>query len=147
MDLDFSEEQQLLRETVRRLCAEYAPIASVRAMEDDPTGYPAELWKQLAEVGITGIAISESHGGSAQSLLEAAIVYEEMGRALTPSPHFASAVMSFVSAGLVLFSASSMGVSVSGGYATETPMPSDRSSARSVSASPRTANFDGPYEE
>jgi alkylation response protein AidB-like acyl-CoA dehydrogenase len=99
MDLDFSEEQELLRETVRRLCAEYAPVAAVRAMEDDPTGYPAELWKQLAEVGITGVLIPEEFGGGALSLLEAAIVYEELGRALAPSPHFASAV---VGAGLLL---------------------------------------------
>ncbi len=59
MDLDFSEEQQQLRETVRRLCAEYAPIAVVRAMEDDPTGYPAELWKQLGELGLLGLLIPE----------------------------------------------------------------------------------------
>ncbi|MBS1107977.1 MAG: acyl-CoA dehydrogenase domain protein, partial [Deltaproteobacteria bacterium] len=52
MDLDFSDEQQQLRETVRRLCAEFAPISAVRAMEDDATGYPAELWKQLGEVGV-----------------------------------------------------------------------------------------------
>ena len=52
MDLEFSEEQELLRETVRRLCVEHAPIATVRAMEDDPTGHPAELWKRLAEVGL-----------------------------------------------------------------------------------------------
>jgi len=94
MDLDFSEEQQLLRETVRRLCAEYAPISAVRAMEDDATGYPAELWKQLGEVGVNGLLIPEEFGGSAQSMLDAAIVYEELGRALAPSPHFVSAVVS-----------------------------------------------------
>jgi alkylation response protein AidB-like acyl-CoA dehydrogenase len=103
MDLDWSEEQELLRETVRRLAAEYAPISVVRAMEDDPTGYPAELWKQLAEVGVTGVSIPEEYGGAAQSLLEAAIVYEELGRALAPSPHFASAV---VGAGVLLAAAS-----------------------------------------
>ena len=99
MDLDWSEEQELLRETVRRVCEEHAPIAVVRAMEDDATGYPAALWKQLAEVGITGVLIPEEYGGAAQSLLEAAIVYEELGRALAPSPHFASAV---IGAGLLL---------------------------------------------
>jgi len=94
MDLDFSDEQQQLRETVRRLCAEFAPISAVRAMEDDATGYPAELWKQLGEVGVNGLLIPEEHGGSAQSMVEAAIVYEELGRALAPSPHFVSAVVS-----------------------------------------------------
>ncbi len=50
MDLDFSEEQQMLRETVQRLCAECAPIAVVRAMEDDPVGFPEPLWKQMGEL-------------------------------------------------------------------------------------------------
>ena len=93
MDLDFTDEQELLRETVRRVCEEHAPISVVRAMEDDATGYPAALWKQFGEVGINGLLIPEEYGGSAQSLLDAAIVYEEFGRALAPSPHFASAVI------------------------------------------------------
>jgi alkylation response protein AidB-like acyl-CoA dehydrogenase len=93
VDLDFSEEQQLLRETVRRVCAEHAPLEVVRRMEDDPTGYPAEFWKQLAETGVTGLLIPEAHGGSGLGWLDAAIAYEELGRALAPSPHWPSAVL------------------------------------------------------
>lgn len=93
MDLEFSEEQQLLRETVRRVCSEHAPLDVVRQMEDDATGYPAALWKQLAETGVTGLLVPESHGGAGMDLLDAAIVYEEFGRSLAPSPHFASAVL------------------------------------------------------
>jgi len=94
MDLEFSEEQQMLREMVRGLCAEHAPIETVRAMEDDPTGYPAAFWKQLGEVDLLGILIPEQYGGSGMSMLDAAIVYEEFGRALAPSPHFVSCVLS-----------------------------------------------------
>lgn len=93
MDLDFTEEQDLLRETVRGVCAQYAPIDVVRSLEDDPTGYPAEFWKQLADLDLIGLTLPEEHGGSGQSLLEAAIVYEELGAALVPSPHFVSAVL------------------------------------------------------
>jgi alkylation response protein AidB-like acyl-CoA dehydrogenase len=93
MDLDFSEEQEMLREMVRGVCAEYAPVDVVRAMEDDPLGYPAELWKQMGELGLLGMAIPEAYGGSGQSALEGVVVYEELGRALTPSPHFVSAVL------------------------------------------------------
>jgi alkylation response protein AidB-like acyl-CoA dehydrogenase len=93
MDLDFTEEQQMLREMVRGMCAEHAPLAVVRAMEDDPTGYPAGFWKQLAELGLLGITIPEAYGGSGQSALECAVLYEELGRALAPSPHFASCVL------------------------------------------------------
>ena len=99
MDLDWSEEQELLRETVRRVCAEHAPVSRVRAMEDDPGGVPPAFWKQLGELGLLGVLIPEEYGGAGQSLLEAAIVYEEFGRSLAPSPHFASCV---VGAGVLL---------------------------------------------
>ena len=78
---------------VRGVCAEYAPLEIVLACEDDATGYPDEFWKQLGELGLLGILIPETCGGSGQTLLEAAIVYEEFGRSLAPSPHFASAVI------------------------------------------------------
>ena len=83
----------MLREMVRSLCSEHAPIDTVRAMEDDPTGYPAELWKQLGEVELLGILIPEEYGGSGMGMLEGAILYEELGRSLAPTPHFVSAVL------------------------------------------------------
>ncbi len=94
MDLDWSEEQEMLREMVRGVCAEYSPVEVVRAMENDPRGYPDELWKQLGELGLLGLLIPETHGGAGQSLLDAVILYEELGRALAPTPHFASCVVS-----------------------------------------------------
>ena len=93
MNLDFSEEQEMLREMVRSLCTEHAGIDVVRAMEDDPTGYPADLWKQLGEVELLGILIPEEFGGAGMSMLDAAVVYEEFGRSLAPSPHFVSCVL------------------------------------------------------
>lgn len=94
MDLDFTEEQQMLRETVQRLCNECAPLAVVRSLEDDPIGYPESFWKQMGELGLIGLTLPEQYGGAGQSTLEAAIMYEELGRSLAPSPHFVSAVMS-----------------------------------------------------
>ena len=94
MDLSFSEEQDMLREMVRGVCSSYAPLDTVRAMEDDPTGYPAELWKQLGELDLIGLTLPVEYGGSGMSILDATVVYEEFGRSLAPSPHFVSAVMS-----------------------------------------------------
>lgn len=93
MDLDLTQEQEMLRDMVRGVCAEYSPLDVVRKFEDDPIGYPAELWKQMAELGLLGITIPEEFGGSGQSILEAAVVYEELGRSLAPTPHFVSCVM------------------------------------------------------
>ena len=87
MDLKFTEEQQIMRETTQRLCNECAPLEVVREMEDDPNGYPESLWTQMGELGLTGLTLPEEHGGAGLSALEAVVVYEEMGRALAPSPN------------------------------------------------------------
>ncbi len=94
MDLEFTEEQEMLREMVRGVCSTYAPLETVRAIEDDPVGYPLELWKQLGALDLIGLMIPTEYGGSGMTLLDGAVVYEELGRALAPSPHFVSAVMS-----------------------------------------------------
>ncbi len=93
MDLDLNEEQEMLREMVRGVCSSYANLDTVRALEDDPTGFPAELWKQMAELDLIGLMLPSEYGGSEMSALEGAVVYMELGRALAPSPHFVSAVM------------------------------------------------------
>lgn len=93
MDLDFTEEQEMLRDLVRGVCAGVAPLTVVREIEDDPIGYPTELWTQLAELDLIGLLIPEAYGGSGMSMLEGAILYEEFGRALAPTPHFVSAVL------------------------------------------------------
>jgi len=94
MDLDFTDEQQMLRDTVRGLCDQLTPFPVIRKMEDDPIGYPSELWTEMGKLGLIGLTLPEEYGGSGLTALEAAIMYEELGRALTPSPHFVSAVMS-----------------------------------------------------
>ena len=94
MDLDFTEEQEMLRRTVQQVCADHTPISVVRAMEDDPTGYPAGLWKQMGELGLLGLTLPEAYGGAGQSAIEGAILYEELGRTLAPSPHFVSSAIS-----------------------------------------------------
>lgn len=94
MDLDFTEEQEMLRQTVRGVCERHASIATVRALEDDPVGYSKGFWRQLTDLGLLGLTLPERHGGSAMTAIEAAIVYEELGRALAPSPHFVSSVLS-----------------------------------------------------
>jgi alkylation response protein AidB-like acyl-CoA dehydrogenase len=94
LDLDFDQEQELLRQTVRDVLGRHCPLEMVRAMEDDPLGYPPALWAQLGELDLIGLLLPEEYGGSAMSLVEGVALYEELGRALAPTPHFVSAVMS-----------------------------------------------------
>jgi len=93
MDLDLTPEQEMLAEMVRGVCSSYASLETVRALEDDPVGYPTELWKQMAELDLIGLMVPAEYGGSEMSALEGAVIYMELGRALAPSPHFVSAVM------------------------------------------------------
>ena len=93
MDLDFTSEQDMLREMVRGVCGTYSPLDTVRALEDDAVGYSTELWSQLATLDLIGLMLPTEYGGSGMSTLEGAVVYEEFGRALVSSPHFVSAVM------------------------------------------------------
>ena len=94
LDLDFDQEQELLRQTVRDVLGRYCPLEVVRQLEDDPVGYPSPLWEQLGELDLIGLLLPEEYGGSGMSLIEGVALYEELGRALAPTPHFASAVMS-----------------------------------------------------
>jgi alkylation response protein AidB-like acyl-CoA dehydrogenase len=93
MDLDLNDEQFMLRDMVRGVVSSYAPLTTVRALEDDPVGYPLDLWKQMAELDLIGLMLPSEYDGSAMSVLEGAVVYMELGRALAPTPHFVSAVM------------------------------------------------------
>ena len=93
LDLDFNEEQDMLREMVAGLLSEASSFAKVRELEDDPTGYSPELWQQLAELDLLGLLLPEEYGGSGQSMVEGAVVYEEFGRALAATPHLVSCVI------------------------------------------------------
>ncbi|MFP6578611.1 MAG: acyl-CoA dehydrogenase family protein [Myxococcota bacterium] len=94
MDLDLSEEQEAIRDMTHSLLEEYSSVEAVRIAEDDPKGVPEALWKQLSEGGLVGVLIPEEFGGGGLGMVEAALIYEEIGRAMAPTPHFVSGVMS-----------------------------------------------------
>ena len=74
LDLEFTPEQQMLRETVRGVCATYCPLSTVRELEDDPVGYSAELWKQLGHLDLIGLLLPEEHGGAGMTLDRKSVV-------------------------------------------------------------------------
>ncbi len=87
-------EQQQLRAMLRKYLAHVCPPGRVRAVAAGETGYDTDVWKQLGnELGLIGIAIPESFGGAGFGLVELTVVTEELGRALLPSPYFATAVL------------------------------------------------------
>jgi alkylation response protein AidB-like acyl-CoA dehydrogenase len=86
-DLLESEVEADLRSTVRTLLEKRAAAAEVlrRTESDEPVD--RALWAALIEVGITGLAVPEKLGGAGASWREAAVVAEELGRALAPVPY------------------------------------------------------------
>jgi alkylation response protein AidB-like acyl-CoA dehydrogenase len=91
-----SDDQKMLQETAASFLAEEGSIAKqLRHWRDIgcKDGFGHGLWKQFAELGLTGICIPESHGGLGLGATEAALVLEEIGRNLTPSPFLATAVV------------------------------------------------------
>jgi alkylation response protein AidB-like acyl-CoA dehydrogenase len=92
LDFEFSEDQELLRTTVRRFLAERAPIAYVREMLDDERGTTDDVWSGLTALGATGLLVPEAHRGAGMGIVDMAVVLEELGRAVHPGPCASTAV-------------------------------------------------------
>ncbi|WP_181957809.1 acyl-CoA dehydrogenase family protein [Nonomuraea longispora] len=93
MTLLYSDVEEELRAAVRGLLADRCPPAAVlKRVESEP--YDLDLWKTLAgEIGVAGLLIPEELGGAGASASEAAVVLEELGRAVAPVPFLTSAVL------------------------------------------------------
>ena len=82
-----SEERELLRETVAALVDKHASPAAVRQAIESEHGYDESLWKLLCEqVGAAALVVPEELGGAGGELADAAVVLEELGKALAPTP-------------------------------------------------------------
>jgi alkylation response protein AidB-like acyl-CoA dehydrogenase len=93
MDFGLSEDQLLLEETVRGFLKHRMPITRVRELREEDRPNDRKIWRELAELGMTGILIPEERGGSALTLLDAALVSQSLGYSVTPAPFLSSAVM------------------------------------------------------
>src|SRR2546426_11827031 len=94
MNFAFSEEQEQLREAVRRFMDAKSPSSEVRRLMETTEGYDPAVWKQMAnELGLQSIHIPEEFGGEGFTIVELAIVREEMGRALLCAPYFSCGVL------------------------------------------------------
>jgi alkylation response protein AidB-like acyl-CoA dehydrogenase len=102
MALYHTEDQAMLADTARQFMADEGNIAKqLRHWRDIncKDGFGHALWKQFAELGFTGILVSEADGGLGMGHVEAGIVLEEVGRNLTPSPFLTSSVMAATALG------------------------------------------------
>jgi alkylation response protein AidB-like acyl-CoA dehydrogenase len=94
VELAFSDEQEQLRDSVRRFLADKSPITEVRRLMETPDGYAREVWAQMADqLGLLGLTIPEQYGGTGSGPAELTVVLEEMGAALLCSPYFSTVVL------------------------------------------------------
>jgi alkylation response protein AidB-like acyl-CoA dehydrogenase len=83
-----------LRDSVRDFLAAKSDEQRVRAAIETERGYDEELWQQMAsQLSLPGLALPDEYGGDGFTFTELQVVLEELGRALTPSPFFASVVL------------------------------------------------------
>jgi alkylation response protein AidB-like acyl-CoA dehydrogenase len=83
--LEFTAEQDELRDGVRAMLARECPISLVREVVEKG-GTPDALWSQMVELGWPALTVQEAAGGLGMGAVELAVVVEELGRVLAPGP-------------------------------------------------------------
>ena len=95
MALILNEEQQSLKDIAREFLQKNAPVTHFREVRDtkNELGYDEVLWKEMVNLGWSGILIPEEYGGFDFGMVGMGSIFEEMGKTLTPSPLFATGVL------------------------------------------------------
>src|SRR5690606_7041023 len=87
-----NDDQRLLQETTRKFLDQRSPVSEVRRLEHDPIGFDRDVWRQSAELGWTSLFVPEEYDGLAESadgVVDAAIIAEQLGRVVFPGPMLA----------------------------------------------------------
>jgi alkylation response protein AidB-like acyl-CoA dehydrogenase len=93
MDFGLSEEQEMLQQSAREFLTQECPPTFVRELYKEPDGFSRELHRKMAEQGWTGLLVPEAQGGLGLTMLDMAVLLEEMGRAAVPGPFLFSSVL------------------------------------------------------
>ena len=89
MELEFTSEQEELRDSVRSFLQKECPIEVVRAVVESGEA-PEKLWDSMVALDWPALAVPEEYGGIGLTILETAVVVEELGRAVAPGPLLAT---------------------------------------------------------
>ncbi len=93
MDIGFTEEQELLRDSARRFFESECNTQFVRRRMAEPAAVTDEFWQKLANQGWLGIVYPEEEGGSGLGLVDLVVLMEEMGRAVMPGPFLSTVLL------------------------------------------------------
>ena len=92
MYFDLTDEQQAIKATAHDFLASRFKSERIRELAASEDGFDASGWAEMAELGWTGLALPEEWGGQGLGIVELAILFEEMGYALAPSPLFSNTI-------------------------------------------------------
>ena len=93
MDIGFTEDQEILRETARKFLDGECDSRFVRARMAEPAAVTDAFWHKLAAQGWLGIIYPEADGGSGLGLVDLLVLMEEMGRRVMPGPFFSTVLL------------------------------------------------------
>src|SRR6202035_5313764 len=93
MEFALTEEQRLFADSLRSLLTDQLPIEALRRHADIGSGFDAELWDSLVELGLPGLLVPERFGGAGLGVLDAAVAAEALGGAAAFAPFAGSVVM------------------------------------------------------
>ncbi|HEV2726712.1 MAG TPA: acyl-CoA dehydrogenase family protein [Solirubrobacterales bacterium] len=102
MYFDLTDEQRAIKSTAHDFLASRFKSERIREIAESESGFDESGWKEMAELGWAGLALPEEWGGQGLGIVELAVLFEEMGYALAPSPLLSNTV-----AGLALAAAGS----------------------------------------
>src|SRR5262249_38578926 len=86
MYFDLNDEQQAIKSTARDFLAARYKSERIRELADSEHGFEQSDWQEMADLGWPGLALPEEWGGQGLGVVELAVLFEEMGYALAPSP-------------------------------------------------------------
>src|SRR6478672_3272987 len=92
MYFDLTDEQQAIKATAKEFLAARYKSERIRELADSDAGFEQSDWDEMAELGWPGLALPEEWGGQGLGIVDLAVLFEEMGYALAPSPLFSNTI-------------------------------------------------------
>jgi alkylation response protein AidB-like acyl-CoA dehydrogenase len=93
VDFALSSQQELLKNEGRQFLDTECPKKVIRQIEESDIGYSPAIWKKMAHLGWLGLVLPEEYGGVGGSLLDLAVLFEELGKTALPNPMFCTIVL------------------------------------------------------
>jgi alkylation response protein AidB-like acyl-CoA dehydrogenase len=93
MDFTFSQEQQMLRESIQKYIGKDYGFEARREIIASKQGYSSKVWAQFAEMGLLGAAFGDAYGGFGGTAVDTMLVMTELGRGIVVEPYFSTVVL------------------------------------------------------